>query len=175
MMSINKNNIVKYSGRYDERHKSTYDERIEKRIKQLLKKQRYLNKSDFVKFGLWKSKRQKRNYQLNDNLTVREVTRFSFSTKSDEARIKSLMILKGVSWPVASAILHFAFPDRYPILDFRVLWSLGWAVPNSYSFIFWRKYCNKIRAVSKRFGLSIRTVDKALWEYSKENQPPKIT
>ncbi len=172
-MQINKKNIIKYSEKYDRRYKNTHGETVEEEIKRVLKKQRYLNKNDFVKIGLWKSKRPKRNYESkeNDNLTVKEITRFSFAAKSDKARIKSLMILKGVSWPVASTILHFAFPNKYPILDFRVLWSLGWRVPQVYSFDFWQRYCNRICSISKRLNLPIRTVDKALWEYSKENQP----
>ena len=111
-MQINKKNIIKYSEKYDKRYKNTHGETVEEEIKRVLKKRRYLNKNDFVKIGLWKSKRQKRNYESkeNDNLTVKEITRFSFTTKSDKARIKSLMILRGVSWPVASTILHFCFP-----------------------------------------------------------------
>ena len=171
-MQINKKNIIKYFGKYNKRYENTRGEAVEKEIKRVLKKRRYLNKNDFIKICLWKSKRPKRHYEgeENDNLTVKEVTRFSFATKSDKARIESLMILKGVSWPVASTILHFAFPNKYPILDFRVLWSLGGRVPQTYSFGFWRRYCNRICSISKRLNLPIRTIDKALWEYSKENQ-----
>jgi len=172
-MQINKKNIIKYSEKYDRRYRNTNGEAVEEEIKRVLKKRRYLNKNDFGKIGLWKSTRPKRHYESkqNDNLTVKEITRFSFAAKSDTARIKSLIILKGVSWPLASTILHFAFPDKYPILDFRVLWSLGWRVPPGYGFDLWQRYCNRISGISRRFNLPIRTVDKALWQYSKENQP----
>ncbi len=171
-MQINKKNIIEYIKKYDKRYRGTPGEKDEKEIKRVLRKQQFLNKDDFVKICLWKSRRPKRHYKSkeNDNLTVKEVTRFSFATKSDKARIESLMILKGVSWPIASTILHFAFPNKYPILDFRVLWSLGWRVPQTYSFGFWRRYCNKISSISKRLNLPIRKIDKALWEYSKRNQ-----
>lgn len=75
---------------------------------------------------------------------------------------------------VASAILHFAFPNKYPILDTRVLWSLGWEQPKYYTFDFWQKYCNEIKGISEKVGENIRTIDKALWEYSKENQSKEI-
>jgi hypothetical protein len=41
---------------------------------------------------MWKSKRPKKHYQSeeNDDLTVKEITTFSFKTKSEKARIKSL-------------------------------------------------------------------------------------
>ena len=103
-------------------------------------------------------------------MTVREITRFSFATESEEAKIKSLLVLSGVSYPVASVILHFAFPDRYPMLDFRVLWSLGLEQPTYYTFDFWEKYRNEIKGITRRIDETIRTVDKALWEYSKEHQ-----
>jgi hypothetical protein len=169
-MEITKEKIKEYAERYDERYKGSDDERTEKEMKEWLKKNRYLNSKRFIKIGKWKSKRPKKQYESNDDLTVKEITRFSFATNSEEARIKSLLILKGVSYPVASAILHFAFPNRYPIMDFRVIWSLGWEQQKSYSYDFWQKYCVEIRRISKEVKEDIRTVDKALWKYSKENQ-----
>jgi hypothetical protein len=139
-------------------------------MKQWLRSNHYLDREGFVTIGLWKSKRPKKRYESNNDLTVREITRFSFMAKSEEAKVRSLMILHGVSFPVASVILHFAFPNRYPILDFRAIWSLGWEQPKSYNFDFWQKYRNEVKGISKRIGENVRTVDKALWEYSKEYQ-----
>jgi hypothetical protein len=121
---------------------------------------------------MWKSKRPRRHYESdeNDGLTVKEITKFSFKTRSEKARIESLLALKGVSWPVASAILHFAFPEKYPIMDFRVIWSLGWKQPSSYDFSFWQRYCIKIHKLSRKYNLPIRIVEKSLWKYSKEHQ-----
>ena len=67
-------------------------------------------------------------------------------------------------------ILHFAFPDEYPILDVRALWSLGMEQPNDYSFQFWMDYCTRLRELSREHGVDLRTLDKALWQYSKEHQ-----
>jgi len=171
MMNINRENILKYEAAYNKRYKA-HDKKTETEMKRLLKKQRYLRQKELVKIGMWKSRRPKRHYESkeNDYLVVEEITKFSFNTKSEKARIKSLLELKGVSWPVASAILHFAFPTKYPIMDFRVIWSLGWKQPSSYNFNFWQKYCKKINALSKKCKLPIRTVEKSLWEYSKEQQ-----
>lgn len=171
MMNINKKSVLKYADAYNKRYKA-HDETTEVEMKRLLKKQRYLRQKELVRIGMWKSKRPKRHYESeeNDDLTVEETTKFSFKTRSGKARIKSLLALKGVSWPAASAILHFAFPKKYPIMDFRVIWSLGWKQPSSYNFNFWQKYCKKINAISKKCKLPIRTVEKSLWEYSKEHQ-----
>jgi len=159
--------ILELAERYSYKSKNIFDEG---RMKEWLKNHRYLNKNRFIDLCSWKSVRQRKNYKKNNDSIIKEITRFSFSTKSEEARIESLRILKGVEYPVASAILHFAFPQKYPIMDFRVIWSLGWEKPQKYDFNFWQNYCKKTRELSNRYKLSIRTIDKALWVYSKENQ-----
>lgn len=171
-MRVNKKNILKYADTYDQQYRCTDGEKVEIKMKLLLRRQGFLKKKELMEIGEWKSKRPRRHYESkkNDDLTVKEITKFSFKTKSEKARIKSLLVLKGVSWPVASAILHFAFPEKYPIMDFRVIWSLGWRQPSIYNFNFWQKYCKKINTLSRKYKLSIRTVEKALWKYSKEHQ-----
>ncbi len=168
-MEINKENVLKYAKRYDANAKLA-DVFVEKKTKAVLQKQRFIKQQELVEIGIWKSPRQKRRYATNDDLTVRELTKFSFSAKSERAKMGALLALNGVSYPVASVILHFAFPNQYPILDFRALWSLGWKQPSSYNFNFWQKYCNEIRKISKKLNLPLRVIDKALWQYSKENQ-----
>ena len=170
MMKITKEAIKEYASKYNERYSGTDDEIVEKESKKWLKSHRFLDRGRFIKIGLWKSKRPKKKYESNDDLVVGEITRFSFATNSEEARIKSLMVLNGVSYPLASVILHFAFPNKYPIMDFRAIWSLGWQQPKYYTFDFWQKYCKEIKKISGKTGESIRAIDKALWEYSKENQ-----
>ncbi|HQL94014.1 MAG TPA: hypothetical protein PL005_05005, partial [Candidatus Hydrogenedentes bacterium] len=80
-------------------------------------------------------------------------------------------LLAGVSWPTASVFLHFAFPEKYPILDFRALWSLNIdPPPKQYTFPFWKEYADFCRNLSGEAGVSLRTLDKALWMYSKRYQ-----
>ena len=55
-------------------------------------------------------------------------------------------------------------------MDFRVIWSLGWKQPKYYNFDFWQKYVNELRKLAKKYKVSLRTLDKGLWYYSKENQ-----
>jgi len=171
-MILNKENILEYAVRYD-REATSGDTNIETKLKRLLKEQRFLGRADLIEIGTWKSPRQKRRYEANNDATVKELTRFSFSAESEEARVGALLALNGVSYPVASAILHFAFPEQYPILDFRAIWSLGWAQPSSYNFEFWKKYYTHIRELSRDMDLPIRAIDKALWQYSKEFQKKK--
>jgi hypothetical protein len=88
----------------------------------------------------------------------------------ERLQIEVLTLLDGVSWPTASVILHFFHSAPYPIVDFRALWSLKNKVPKRYGFNFWQKYTSYCRGLSKRAGVSMRTLDRALWQFSKENQ-----
>jgi hypothetical protein len=70
--------------------------------------------------------------------------------------------------PTASVLLHFAMPDRYPILDVRALDSLGVTGRSTYPPAFWLGYLDACRSLAAEHGVSLRTLDKALWQYSKE-------
>lgn len=153
---------------YDEKVEGKADQRHEQELKEWFKHHRYLDKDNFVKLGRWKSKRPTKHYQSNRNELIKEITKLSLAAKDEEVQIKLLLVLKGVSWPVASVILHFAFPDKYPIMDFRVIESLGWNKPKSYNFEFWQKYCARIKEIADELVFDIRTVEKALWKYSKD-------
>lgn len=169
-MKLDKSIILHFAERYGQSAKPG-DTKVEQEMKTLLSKQRFLTLEDLKKIGYWKSPRQKKRYADNDDATVREITDFSFSAKSEQSRIGVLLALNGVSYPVASVILHFAFQDSYSIIDFRALYSLyGWKKPPNYNFEIWKKYCGDIKNLSETFNLDIRTIDKALWQYSKENQ-----
>jgi len=164
------------SQKYNEKYKGTDDERVEKELKSWLSKHKYLTREKFIKLGLWKSKRPQKHYKSSRNTDkfVKKITSFAFETDDERKRIETLLGakggIKGVSWPVASVILHFTFPERYPIMDYRVIWSLGWNQPKSYNFEFWQKYGGELKSLGRKFSFSLRTIDKALWFYSKENQ-----
>jgi len=78
--------------------------------------------------------------------------------------------LSGVEWPTASTLLHFCDARPYPILDYRALWSLGYARPPHYTMSFWLGYVVYVRELARRSGHPIRMVDRALWQYSKVRQ-----
>ncbi|MCJ7777182.1 MAG: hypothetical protein MUP16_02560 [Sedimentisphaerales bacterium] len=177
-MTINRKNILKYADKYDEQYRCTNDEKVEKEMKTLLRNQRYLKKEEFKKIVGWKTRNRSVHYcEENESDRVRKLTKRSFCVGDEKDRIESLLGqkggLKGVGYPVASTILHFAFPNRYPIMDFRVIRSLGLKNPSIYRFEFWQKYCKEIQCISKKFDLDIRTVEKALWKYDKHHSGRK--
>jgi hypothetical protein len=181
MMEITKENIIEYAKRFDERFRGTNDEKVYDEMVEWFKHSRLLDKKRFLRILDWKLTKPFKSAMLekadkqNEDEHIQKQTENALSPQSGEEAIKSLLSpnIVGVGYPVASVILHFAFPDKYPIMDFRVIWSLGWEQPKNYNFDFWQKYCGRIRGISKETGESIRTVEKALWEYSKEHQPKK--
>lgn len=118
----------------------------------------------------WKSPRSARHVDGNSEEYVREVTAIALSTSCERLRIESLALLDGVSWPTASVILHFFHRNPYPILDFRALWSVQAPEPNEYTFASWWEYVLFCRGLAAQAQVDMRTLDRALWQFSKINQ-----
>jgi hypothetical protein len=116
----------------------------------------------------WKSSRSRRWVAQNTEEDAEFITGEALSTSDEEARMATLRWLWGVDAPTASALLFFAFPDLYPIIDVRALESLGQARPRYYTEAFWLGYLEACRRISRDGGVPIRTLDKALWQASVE-------
>jgi len=130
----------------------------------------HLTRPEFLNICAWKSVRTKPSCRRNSAHRVETLTRAAFATSDEAHKISLLRLLDGVEWPTASTILHFCDARPYPILDYRALWSLGLAKPPTYTTKFWLAYLAFTRDLAVRLALPIRTVDKALWQYSKERQ-----
>lgn len=135
-----------------------------------IKKRGYINKKDFLTFCEWKTPRTKPLCKKNSEEFIKNITRLSLSTTDEKVKIEILLLLDGVGWPTASVILHYATEFEYPILDYRALWSLRIEKPPEYNFELWRDYTNFCRKLAKKYSVSLRELDKALWQYSIENQ-----
>jgi len=130
----------------------------------------YLTKSELGKIAYWKTPRSKSRITNNSDDYVNEITSIALSTKNEKIRIEILNLLEGVSWPTASVLLHFYHKEKYPIIDFRALFSLNCEniKPDEYDFPFWKSYTNYTRSLSDDLNIDMRTLDRALWQYSKE-------
>ena len=93
--------------------------------------------------------------------------------------MEALTALEGVGVPTASTLLHFAFPDDYPILDVRALESLGQRPRPVYPVDVLAATTSDACRDARRSATecSIRTLDKALWQHSKDGgeRPPAHT
>ena len=146
------------------------DNAILERIRPEVLTRGHLTKAEFLTICAWKSPRSKPRCRENSEHTVRTLTRAALASSDEALKLDLLRLLRGVEWPTASSILHFCDARPYPILDYRAIWSLGIAKPPSYTMEFWLEYLAFTRGLAARLALPIRTVDKALWQYSKERQ-----
>ena len=159
--------VPKWAGKYN----AGEDRAVEGEIGPRIRREGFLTKADFLALCSWKSRRPKRHHERNEESTISEVTAFAFRSQDERVRILAPQILNGVSWPTASVLLHFAFDNRYPILDFRALWSLGIETPpGAYGYEFWEAYADSCRSLAEQAGVSMRVLDRALWKYSDKQQ-----
>ena len=144
----------------------------------------YYTRDDFLEVCEWKTRgRPRRHYQRKEEDDVRRATAKALSSTDEPTRLWTLVAprLIGVQMPTASVLLHLASSDpcsavtagkAYPIIDFRALWSLNCEKRRD-TFEFWWSYVQACRDLAAECGLSMRDVDRALWEYSKQNQREK--
>ena len=119
---------------------------------------------------LWTG-RNTHNIKKNSNIAVEEITNFALTAKSEAGRIKCLLYLDGVDLAVGSAILHwFHEEENYPIWDFRALETVQFdktQYKNWYEQ--WNAYVDFCRQTAIENDIEdMRTLDRALWQYSKE-------
>jgi hypothetical protein len=117
----------------------------------------------------WKSPRSRPLVARNSPGRIARATGAAFAVAAGEVeRIEALLGLDGVGVPSASVLLHFWRPEAYPILDVRALESLGLKGRSVYPVSFWLGYVTACRDLAAAHGVTLRTLDKALWQHSKE-------
>lgn len=136
--------------------------------------------SDVEKFGMsyksaanvisWKTRgRSSHHFLKNSEERFKIIIGRVSHHESAESNISNLKCLHGVGAPVASTILSVMFPQEYTILDFRALHALGIPKKLYYSNSFFPEYNAFCLQLAKKNGVDLRTLDKALWQWSKEN------
>lgn len=165
-INFSKDEILRYAVNYEKHENMEEEFRLIAQFN-LVASRGFLNLDDLARISYWKSPRASGHISKNHEFDVREISRVSFSTKSERLRIGSLRLLTGVSWPTASAILHFVFPETYPILDVRAMHAVGGST--SYNFDRWEQYTRLCQRKAKEHEVTLRQLDRALWTFDKEN------
>ena len=132
----------------------------------------HYTRQEFVEVCAWKTPRSRPKVASNSAAAVTTATGRALAAADEATRMSALLELTGVGVPTASVLLFFAFPDAYPILDVRALESLGVKPRSQYPVSFWLEYLRVCRELARRHGVNIRTLDKALWQHSKERLVP---
>jgi hypothetical protein len=135
----------------------------------------HYTREEFILVCGWKTVRSRPKVMSNSEADVVDATGRSFASTDEAGRIAALLDLDGVGVPTASTLLHVAFPADYPILDVRALESLGVKARSQYPVSFWLGYLEACREIAAHCGVSLRTLDKALWQYSKERSTAPLS
>ena len=116
----------------------------------------------------WKTNgRGRSRLKKNSDEDIADALRLAVESKTDRAAVAVLTGLSGVHIPVASAILTAIDPERFTIIDFRALEALGILRPAN-NVDFYLEYLGKCRELARQNRVSLRTLDQALWQWSKE-------
>lgn len=109
----------------------------------------------------------------NTDEEIADALRLAVSANTDRAALAVLRGLSGVDIPVASAVLTTISPKRYTIIDFRALQSLGIENPPTLTISFYLEYLRACRQLSETLKVSLRELDRALWQWSYERDQGK--
>jgi hypothetical protein len=137
----------------------------------------YLTPSELEVICRWKSPRALQYIKSNSAFRVRTATRKALVTRSERDRLEALTELRGVSLPMASAILTLLNPRRYGVIDIRV-WQLLHAAgavtkkPGGVGFNFknWYQFLMIIRYFARTLGVKARDIERTLFVAHKEYQ-----
>ena len=98
-------------------------------VSKVFQERGFLYKEEFVYIGIWKTQRQTKNYEKNPDEEIKSRSKLAISSHPDiNEQLEALIELKGVSIPVASAILTVIFPNDYCVIDYRAWRALQWVM-----------------------------------------------
>jgi len=116
----------------------------------------------------WKTKgRGRSRLGKNTDVEIADALALAMAAKTDRAAVAVLRGLDGIEIPVASAVLTAIDPERYTIVDFRALEALNISEANI-TIDFYLAYLDECRRLARINKVSLRTLDRALWQWSKD-------
>jgi hypothetical protein len=110
----------------------------------------------------------------NTDSEIKDALRLAISARTERAAIAVLRGLDGVDVPVASAIMTAIKPKLYTVIDIRALQSLGTRT-TCRSIDFYVAYLKYCRDLASQYKVKLRTLDRALWQWSNERQLSKAS
>jgi hypothetical protein len=141
----------------------------------------YLTPAELEAACHWKSPRAIWYVRANTRSQVRAATRAALDTRSERRRLEALIQLKGVSVPMASAVLTLLNPKRYGVIDIRVwqlLHSLGAVTRNAdgggFTFKNWHQFLTILRYFSTKFRVKARDIERTLFNAHRAYQKGRL-
>ncbi|MCK5149660.1 hypothetical protein KAJ87_01930 [Candidatus Pacearchaeota archaeon] len=141
-----------------------YKEEFDK-ICKIIHNKKELSYLDFLRIRNFKLQ----NSTIEEEKNIKEITSKAFElAKKDkiEGSIKELLKLNGVAIPIASTILAMKFPEKYAIIDRRVIKQLNkpeWMKDYLKNPKTYKEYILAMRK-TKPINLSLRDYERSLFE-----------
>ena len=169
---IDDNFIEKWQNSFADspRAQTAYDE-LRLKVKTEIEKNGCISEQTFIRLINWKSPRirpifEKRGYE-EYRLAIKKCL-----AAEEHDKMAILDEAYGIGAPVASTILHFIYPDRFPIIDFRTaeaLYHFGLIESPRVSAKGYVAFRDAILDIRKRHDRwSLRQIDMALFAYDKK-------
>lgn len=138
----------------------------------------YLTAPEFDEILHWKLRgqygRQQEKREANTEDVILRVTGAALTITHPneeyeiELRVGILCALRGVSVPVASAVLALVFPEKYAVIDFRGWRQVFGKEKTTFSIPDYKRYLHEIRRLADELKWPVQEVDLAIWEYDKQ-------
>lgn len=140
-----------------------------------------ISKKNFLNILNWKSPRLKgkvnlSRFELDYSPAFIEIIR----SKSKLDKIKIITSLRGIAVPAGSTILHFIYPNDFPIMDIRTAEALchfNILKNKARTITNYSKFSDAINELKINYNISLRAIDRALFSYHKiklNKTAPKI-
>jgi hypothetical protein len=124
-------------------------------------------RSNLEEIVAWKSERRLALIGDNSDSEIADALRLALRAREPRSALAVLTGLRGVGTPMASAILTALDQERYTVIDFRALEALGVADADADLEFYVRRYLPECKRLASEAGVSLRTLDRALWAWSK--------
>ena len=144
-------------------------------LKKIQEQDLRIDKETFKDLYDWKAARSKKYLEVEKNYKLYESAFKEIRDLKDEKKIKFYLKTKerkklpGILDPVASTILHFMYPDKFPIRDVRTVGTLR-DKDLLTGKVSYNEYRKVIFEIHKNCGeeFSLRQIDRALFTYNEE-------
>jgi thermostable 8-oxoguanine DNA glycosylase len=141
----------------------------------------YLTQGELEAVCRWKSARAVGHIRANNHHRVRAATHAALETRDERGRLEALLQLKGVSVPMASAVLMLLDPKRYGVIDIRVwqlLYAVGAVSENRRGVHFspknWLQFLAIVRDFSSRLRVTVRDIERTLFNVHTAYQEDRL-
>lgn len=175
MILIDREFIRYWASRYDEYNIGDDDEEynlILNKVSDEISDIGAISQDTLERIADWKSFHVRHKVKWNNFGLYQIAIKYALEVP-DRLKLSLLCGLEGVDIPVASTILNFMYPDKFPIIDYRVTQVLREAaeiqLTKNMSYKMYYKYKAEIEKIGEQTGYDIRTIDRALFAYHKLN------